>query len=875
MNRRSRLSGRHGVWSQWSGTLILLAALSSGASPPSFGETPRGLDPARSLDEFVIETWGVQQGLANTSVRTLVQDHDGYLWIGTAGGLFRFDGHRFAHFDRRTTPGFGSSRVNAMAITDEGDLWVGLHQGGAHRYRDGHWEHFTVDDGLDHEDISGLVVVEGRLHVLTDRSVRRWDGERFVGVSVAGGGCPEARVRAIGRGHGGALWWLAGGIVYRYQSATCTAITSVADEPVFRQAESLELGAMVLRQTADGRVWLATSGGLFEVDPSGARPSRLRLAGRAVISVFEDSLGTLWAGTVDGLVRFDEGEPSRLSVDDGLPDDRVFALLEDHGGTLWAGTYDGLARVREGSIRTLTASHGLRDAFVLAAADGGAEGGVWIGSETGVDHVRDGVVQPIPVVDRRDALVAGLDMRVRGLLVDSAGVLWVGTDRGLYRLVAGALRPWGPDAVRISVRTVFESRAGTLWIGTGRGLYSIDDERVDRTELDANIILVLHEDAAGRLWAGTHDGLYEITDDGVRRFPSDVDERGFYVRAIHEDDRGHLWLGTLGRGLQYFDGERFTEIGIAEGLWDDNVWHILDDLRGRYWMCSDLGIFSVSIAELRAWVEDPSEPIDTRVYGLGDGMKDLECNGGGSPSAFRDLEGRLWFPTAAGPAIVDPQPRRDHGLPFPVRIEALLVDDQEMALDSLESVRLPRSARSLEFRYTTPDLVDAASIAFRYRLDGDESQWRPVTRRRSAVYGRLPPGRYRFVVEASGADGLWSEAVRTPELVVPTPPWRSPWAYGLYGLLLVGVAGRFVVVQQRKLQRERAVVEQQMKVLQGLLPICAECKSIRDETGDWHPLEAYLDDHAEVVLSHGICPSCMSRQLRDLAAPGARRDHGQ
>ena len=132
-----------------------------------------------------------------------------------------------------------------------------------------------------------------------------------------------------------------------------------------------------------------------------------------------------------------------------------------------------------------------------------------------------------------------------------------------------------------------------------------------------------------------------------------------------------------------------------------------------------------------------------------------------------------------------------------------------------------------------------------------------MTEERRAVYGRLPAGNYRFIVEAKGADDVWASRAEGPEIFMPTPPWRTAWAFLLYGFLVISGLWWFVKTQQQKVEQGRALIDKQTKVLQGFLPMCAQCKSIREKNGDWTALEAYLDQHSEAVLSHGICPSCL------------------
>ncbi len=836
--------------------LAVLLTLAGASSAAAGGfPLPKDFKPEPALEGYAIQTWTRGQGLASTTIIDLAQTRDGYLWLGTTSGLARFDGKRFELFNRSNIPGLRSSRVESLMASDSGDLWVGFAQDALFRWSDRRWSRFSADEGLVAGHVRDIFeTAEGEIWVNDNGTILRLRGDRFEPIDFSDPSCPTMKVENLAFGPDQDLWLWSASHLVRQSAGRCV---ETIENPSMIAADTSPIPQRFLTATRDGSVWLGGPDEVAKLSATRPRTVERRWPGVSTDAFMEDSAGNLWVGTNSGLMRYHDGEARSLTEHDGLTDNRVWALLEDRDGSIWLGTYDGLQRLRQGRIRPISLKEGLRSEFVWAVYRL-ADGSVLVGHRDGADHYRDGAFEPIPFSDPQRK------SPVRNFFQDSRGRIWAGARSGAHHLIDGELRPWLKAPKEVADQIVnhfYESRDGHLWLATRLGVFELSsDGQLLTSLLSRRWVIAVHQDRQGNMWLGADDGLYRWNHQILEDFKAHPETRA-WIRSIHEDDQGNLWLGTVGHGLVRFDGRGFARFDTGNGLPDDNVWRVFDDHQGRFWMCSDLGIFAVSKEQLHRAARDGSK-IESRHFGLADGLLDPECNGGHYPSAFRDEQNRLWFPTAGGIAVVTTGKPENRPLSFPPIIESIRLDEQDHPVGPPLSV--PYDARSLEVHITVPALIDADRVVLRYRMRGLDPEWRRASESRTAVYGRIPPGAYRFEVQAIGADGGRSRTTPGFDVEVGYPPWRSAWAYGLYLLVALTTTVAFVRSQTRRVERERAMVEKQTKILQGFLPICAQCKSIREHDGSWSALEAYIDSHSEAQFSHGICPTCAKKSFPNI-----------
>ena len=755
------------------------------------------LDSRKAITQYVHDIWLTEQGLPQNSVLAVVQSHTGFIWFGTQEGLVRFDGSRFDVFDRTNTKGLGHSHVTALLEDHEGTLWIGTLGGGLTRMKDGVFTRVTAGAGLRAdlvgalaEDARGVIWIGSQDHGLIayDRGSFREiadarlpstdiralyadpNGDLWVGttaglarfrngsfVAAASDSVPGISITSIVGDGAGGLWVGSGGGLFRCHGGHC------AFAPV--QPPAVWITTLLLDR--DHNLWIgANSGGLSRL--SGDRLATITSANgmpnNSPAALFEDREGNLWVGTNGGgLNRFRDGDVAPYGPPEGVSSNVIGAVYEDRQHTVWLGTIGGLTRIASnGSTTNYTTKDGLLHNRVVALAEDPA-GGMWIGTSGGINHMRDGHFDRITT---RDGLSSDA---VTTAAVDRQGVLWVGTENGLNRIEHGSI-------------SVFTIEHG----------------------LGSSFIRVLHEDRAGTLWVGTRGGGLARWTSG--RFTSLTTKDGLssnLVTAIHDDRDGTLWIGTNGGGLNRYRDGRFAVFTTADGFFDNLVHRILEDDAGQFWMSSNKGIARMSKRELNEFADRRSGTLTTRMFGSADGMRSSECNGFAQPAGIRTADGRLWFPTLKGVAVIDPARIRRNETPPPVVIEAVQIDQRWMSTAS--PAVAPPGEGQLEFQYAALSFVDPARNRFKYRLDGYDKEWRTTGRRR-ATYTNMPPGQYTFRVLAANNDGVWNTTGAAFSFRLRPHYYQTWWFYGLLGLSGIGIAiGAHHVRVRQMHERARAL----------------------------------------------------------------------
>ncbi len=839
--------------------LICLALASAAAA----------LDPSKAITQYPRDAWTMEDGLPQSSVQAILQSRRGDLWLGTQGGLVRFDGARFEVFDRSNTPEIRSQFVHCLAedsagrlwagtdggvlrleaggsvaVIDElagervtsiladadGGVWIGTRDAGLYRWRESGLERFTVAEGLGADRVMSLARgTGGILWVGTRKGLARLDGGRFETLTPADGLASEI-VGALHAGRDGALWAGTAGGLSRYAGGAFTNYTTADGLP--------DDAVWALAEDPDGQLWIATSGGLSRLaggrittaDTARGLPSDL------FRSLFVDREGSLWAGTFDaGLLRLGDGPFTTWGVPEGLSHDTVMTVLEDSSGDLWIGTFGGgLNRLSGDRIQHYTIAGGLASNHVWSLAED-ADRALWIGTfGDGLNRLENGRFAHFSTAD-------GLPSdSIKAILPKPDGGLLVGTGHGLARFAGGRFVPAisGPEPFDRSVTSLLRGASGDLWIGTlGGGL------------------------------ARWRRGVLEVftTADGLS---SDT------VYGLHEDAEGSLWIATQEGGLNRLRDGRFTAFSSRDGLPDDTLHRVLEDDSGRLWLSSNRGIFHLERSNLEAFAAGELPRLEPVVYGTEDGLRSREASGGAQPAGWRGRDGRLWFPTNAGVSAVDPARVVPRPVPAPVVVDRVLVDGVPLKAEGgggEPAGVVPAGAEKLEIHYAALSYLATSEIRFRYRLAGFERDWVAAGGRRQAFYTSIPPGRYRFMVSASYDGAAWSSPAAV-ELTLEPRFYQTAWffsasllaaalaVYGLYRLRL-----RRHERRERELARRVAESLDQIKVLRGMLPICSACKSIRDDQGYWNQLESYLRQHSQAELSHALCPSCASELYPEFA----------
>ncbi|MET0626262.1 MAG: two-component regulator propeller domain-containing protein [Pyrinomonadaceae bacterium] len=759
------------------------------------GARVAGLALASDLGQLGRRAWQTENGLPQNTVHSVIQDFEGYVWVATEEGVARFDGTGFVVFDKQNTPGLRSNDVRSLLATEKGNVLWASTAGGLARRVGGEWETLTTEQGLAGNDVvAAYEARNGSVWVATSSGLSRLREGVWTSYTTRDG-LPDDDVQAVAEDFsdaGGAMW-----------VGTAAGLSRFAEEKFtnFTTADGLPGGVSTIERDRRGGLWLGTSAGLsFYKDGRFTNyTTRDGLPDDRVISLRATRDGGLWVGTAAGAALMRDGRFERFAEGDPLADGIVLAICEDREGSLWLGTESGgLHQLRGRKFTTYSTREGLASDLVKAIYEDGA-GQVWVGTYgAGLNLLRGGEVKTFTT---KDGLASNI---VLALFSDSSGDLWVGTPDGLSRFRAGRFETFtSADGLPNDfVRSIYADRAGALWIGTRGGLARLKDGEfttyTTRDGLTSDFVGTVYEDAAGDLWVGTLGGLSKFAGG---RFTSYTSKDGLpetAVIAIHGDAEGRVWVGTNGGGLGLLDRGRFYSFTSRDGLPNDTVYRILEDARGRLWMSCKKGIFSIAKSELAEFAAHRAGSLNPVLYGTADGMPTRECSGGGHPSGWRGRDGRLWFTTIKGVAMIDPERVALNTEPPPVVVEEVRVDG-ELAPSVARGDFAPGSSR-FDFHYAGLSFVAPEKVRYRYKLEGFDDDWVDGGDRRVAYYTNLGPGEYRFLVAASNNDGVWSQTPASFDFKLRPHFYRTYWFYALSALALALAAWQLYALRVRQMR---------------------------------------------------------------------------
>ena len=738
--------------------------------------------------------WQSLQGLPLASIRAMCQTADGYMWLGTESGLYRFDGIRFTpagDFSERLP---GDLSVTALLEDSRHNLWIGT-RNGLLRLSNGVVTDESQVDGLASGPITCLTTdARGNVWACTS------DGPLVVHDGVpelvnAGTGVPRNGTSAACGTADGKVWFGGQGPQLRVWNGTEFESRTMRSLPAAAAVESM-LAAR------DGSVWVGTSDGLVRIQKGSEKryTSENGLPGNSVLSLDVGSDGTLWFGTNSGFGRLRKGELESYTTRAGLSQSTIYAIREDHQGSLWVGTKRGLNQFLDRHTVPITTSEGLpsNDTGPVFQDESGR---LWIGTlGAGLAQMKDHRQKVLTVA-------SGLASNtIYSLAGSTKRGLWVGTDRGLNLLVRGRL-------VRtLSVRSglpsdridsLYQGRSGALWVGTGRGLAVVRDRRVLRLSArESGPIVSLDGDAEDRIYAAVAAVGVLVFDGSTAR---ELSTRRIAIRdavSLYHDNQA-LWIGTLGGGLYLLDQGRLTQFLPKDGLFDDEIFGITSDDRGLLWMACSKGIFAVKRDDLERFAHGAIHHLSCTPYSPLEGVQVVECKPGVQPAVWRMRDGSVAFSTIRGLLLVDPAQTAWKAPPPRAVVEQVAINGHEQT--AKVPLVLPPGKANLEFIYSGLDFRAPERVAFRYRLEGFSPGWIDAGARREASFTNLQPGRYRFRLMACNAQAECTEAA-LPEFVVPARFYQRIWFPPLCAGLAIAAAWLAYRARVRHLRNQFAVI---------------------------------------------------------------------
>jgi signal transduction histidine kinase len=850
------------------------------------------LNPEWNIHQFGHRAWKIEDGHLGSQARAFAQDKDGYLWIGTANGLFRFDGVRFTQWNPPGNSPFGT--VLSLLADHDGSLWIG------------------GDHGLSH-----------------------WDHHRLTRYKNSGG----VFVYSLVQDESGAIWFTP----YSFAGGAEDVLCKVANEKLtcFGKEDGLPSPAPSFKflRDASGTFWMARSDSILSWRDGITKIYDLKQLRNntnqgGVTSLAVDTDGSLLVGITKkgpglGLQRFRNGRFSTITAPgfDGSSH-RIKSLFVDRHHALWISTADeGIYRLYQGSVDHFGRLDGLSADWAEMIFED-HEGSIWISTDEGLDQLRDLAVQSFlrtvyPKANEFDNLVTLPDGR---MWIGGEGVLYTLSQNG-NKFISQAKGIQGKQ-----VTTIFGDRAGRIWVGLDDTLNLFSNGRFTPVKMsDGNpvgFIVSMTEDAAGSLFAISSGPPRTLLSIDAKTLKASALYPALDASKIAADSREGIWIGTNTGGILYLAGGKITSysitpqpgnriaqltvmphgevlasgdfglaflsgktvhvLGAANGLPCSYVNSFLFDETGNLWLYMGCGLAKLSAADIQRWKGNSDAQLSPRLFDSSDGFKVFQPPFEG---AARSADGRLWFNNLQALMMIDPVHMHVNAMPPLVHIEAIRADFHEHAL--AKDVKLPPLTRDIEIDHAALSFVAPEKIRSQYRLYGFDQQWHEVGSRREAVYMNLKPGRYTFQVIAANNDGVWNLRGDTLSFTIPPKFYQTNLflaCLALAGLLLIYAT--FIVrlrvstqlvegrMNERLLERDRIARELHDTLLQGfqgvvlrlhgaarLLPNSSRARLSLEDTMD--RADQILVDGRRSLLqlrSSVNAPAALAEQLHQIVA---------
>ncbi len=712
---------------------------------------------------------GVPAGLAHVT-----QTSDGFLWLASETGLYRFDGVEFVKY--HPPPGqslLNDGAITALAPTSDGGLWIAFRFGGTSFIKAGAIANYPPEQDFAQPIYSLVQDQNGNVWGASSIGLTRFDGTRWGRVDQSWGFLFE-RALHLRIDPEGTLWVDDGKHYY----------VLVRGSKQFR-ATDIRTGKVDF--ASDGRGWAAIDGvGLIQLrrsDRDGWTEGPLVIR-ENIATLTHTSDGALWFGAHDGIWSLSgpiaraipplqTAAAHRFREVDGLSDDYVYELMQDREGSVWAITPRGLDQFR---ISIFSTTYSPPDMMRLSAVNEGD--GILVGS----GFIAKSAL--LRIGKHGSESIRTPFKAIHAMFRDREGTVWVNGDGKLWSFTGNKFTAIPPpqeySSGNLGVQSMTMDESGALWLSIttrgSNGIYRNDHGNWipvrDISGHPNQAAVSMMTDSMGQIWMGfAQDRLAIVAGDTTHRYDRDsgLDVGAVTAMTEHGD---HVWLGGT-EGLDYFSKGRFQQIFSDAGTRLYGVTGVVETRNGDIWLNYADGIAKIDAADLRTALASENHRAKIRLFNQLDGYPGTPIMRTQSSTVAQTADGRIYFLARAGVVWIDPDHIEKNTVPPNTFVTSVIVDQQ--VYENPASLSFPGGAENLQINYTATSLLIPGKVRFRYKLEGFDKDWQDVGTRRQAFYTRLPPGRYTFLVTASNNDGVWSTSNARCEFTLPPTFLQSLW----------------------------------------------------------------------------------------------------
>jgi len=800
-----------------------------------------------SVDHYTIE-----DGLSQTSVNCLIQDKNGFIWIGTQDGLNKFDGYSFKiiKHDPSDINSLSNNFINSIYEDADGNIWVGTNFGlnKYNVYTDQFTRYVNEKDEINsirenevysvYQDNNGYIWIKTENYLsrlnLKSNKFRHYEHYNDVFNFI-----PLNARFPIFEDHKNQLWvGTKDGLNYfdrkleifkRYKNNP-NDISSLSGNNV-----------KAIFEDSQNNLWIGTDNGLnkFNWDTETftryqANNSKTSLSNNNINEIFEDKDGNLWIATDDGLNKVNKQSETFTVYNSFLYNNEIIVttsftgIIQDQTGIIWLGTLQGLVKIenRKKKFRTYNKSEDnvplFSNNYVTALYKTG--GVVWVGTwGAGLHWFNPKTRRNIKYNKANSKIVNDY---IHCIYNDNKGKIWIGTQDGLsfYDISNNQFKDVDRQNLKNLLNNnrifdILEDDEGSMWIASKFGLHKVMEDTIityrndpeDSTSLGADLVYDILIDKNENLWIATENGL-NLLKNGSSELEYFARQSNNCVNCfssnemfyLHEDTiRNCLWIGT-NAGLNKFDLETkevkvYTE---KDGLANDLIYSILSDDSGNLWMSTNKGLSKFEIEE---------EVFNN--FGVSDGLQDFEFNHG---AAFKDKNGELFFGGISGYNSFYPDSIvKNQQIPNIEITSVEVLSDrnaQEISVGKNKKIEVSYKSNLITIEFAALDFTNPDKNKYAYKLEGVEEEWIHLGNRRYATFTNLPPGEYTFTVKGSNSDNIWNEEGASIEIVVQTPIWKTSLAYFVYIILAAGLMFWLIQYRTRSLRRSNQELKEKEQI---------------------------------------------------------------
>jgi len=749
-----------------------------------------------SAQTYNFREYSVEHGLPQSQVYCIFQDSKGYLWIGTfGGGVARYDGKKFTHLSERE--GLSNNTVFAIAESNDGKIWFGTNHG------------ISIYDGstiLKKDTSDGLAGIaayslhkdnDGVMWAGTSSGLSKYENNHFVSFNEKHG-LKNTKIRAL-CSVGKKLWLGTNGGVYLYENEKFVNYSTGLPGTKIRS----------LLSDKQGKLWVGTETGLGFIEKGITTASNDSLLNNKIYSLFEDRGGNVWIGTENfGVVNFTKGEVINYNYSKGLPNNSIRTITQDTEGNIWFGSNgNGIIMFEGKSFVHYGAREGLANEIVMSFFEDQQKNMLFGSFGGGITRISAN--NKVDYFNEKNGLI---NNTVLSIAQKKDGTYIFGTYGGIAFNKDGKYTHLTSKEglINDNVFTLHLDKSENLWIGTFGGLCKYDGTKFHYFGERENLsIYDIHESIDGTIWIGSSGGLSKYFKNELR-YINDGPLKGNVVRTISEDNKGNLWFGTE-NGVVFYDKKNWKVINEKDGLSSNAVPFIL--VKDNYvWIGTNKGVDRLDIASFY------KDEVVLNHYGKPEGFKGIECN---QNAVLNDSKGFLWFGTVKGAARYNPRFDKINLHEPQTHIESLKLFLQDSDLKNYSDsesnkllptdLKLPHDKNHITFHFVGLSFKVPEKVKYKWKLEGFDKNWSPVSDQNEITYSNIPPGEYTFYVKAANNDGIWNSEPVAYSFAIDKPFWQRTW-FILFCIVLFSTATRIAYkLRTKKLRDAKKELEKQVK----------------------------------------------------------------